>query len=196
MRRTLAELKGAKTARRLLGYTAALFALLLAVTGCVSVTLPQPTVSSEPPIRPILQIENEMHTADIKSIGVDRENKYLVTSSYDKTVRVWDLSTGKLLRVLRPPIGQGDDGKLHTAAISPNGETIACAASASWDQFKSIYLFDRATGQMRNRVKGLSDSVASLAYSQDGQYLSCYSAGKGRCTSISNLRLRAGCPTS
>jgi hypothetical protein len=53
------------------------------------------------------------------------KERYLVTASVDKTARVWDLTSGKLLQVLRPPIGPGDEGKLYAVAISPDGETVS-----------------------------------------------------------------------
>ncbi len=59
--------------------------------------------SSEPPKEPILRIETGMHTAMIRRIAVDSDNRYLVTGSDDKTIRVWELSTGRLLKTIRPP---------------------------------------------------------------------------------------------
>src|SRR5437016_4717932 len=63
----------------------------------------------EPSREPVLRIETGMHTAIIKRIGVDRAGKFLVTASDDKTARVWELQTGRLLRVLRVPIGNGNE---------------------------------------------------------------------------------------
>src|SRR5262245_20135308 len=57
--------------------------------------------------QPILRVETGMHTAVIRRIGVDAAGRYLVTGSDDKTVRMWELATGRLLRTLRPPIGEG-----------------------------------------------------------------------------------------
>jgi WD40 repeat protein len=53
-----------------------------------------------------------MHTAGIVRIGIDAANRYLVTGSEDKTVRVWELASGRLLRALRPPTGAGNEGKI------------------------------------------------------------------------------------
>ncbi|MGH8557411.1 MAG: WD40 repeat domain-containing protein [Methylococcales bacterium] len=62
-----------------------------------------------------------MHTAMIKRIAVDAAERYLLTASDYKTARVWDLATGKLLQILRPPLGEGNEGKLYAAALSPDG---------------------------------------------------------------------------
>ena len=47
--------------------------------------------------QPFLRLEAGMHTAPIRRIAVDGKERFLVTASHDKSVRVWDLVTGKLL---------------------------------------------------------------------------------------------------
>ena len=48
----------------------------------------------EPPTEPILRIEAGQHTAQIQRVDIDAANKFAVTASYDKTVRVWSLPDG------------------------------------------------------------------------------------------------------
>ena len=70
---------------------------------------PKPAVSTAgPPAAPLPRIETGMHTARINRIAVDTGGRFLVTGSKDKTARVWDAATGKLLQVLRPPQAEGD----------------------------------------------------------------------------------------
>lgn len=85
-------------------------------------------INNEPSRQPILRVETGMHIAPIRRISVDAANRYLVTAAEDKTVRVWEIETGRLLSVLRPPIGAGKEGILNSVAISPDGETIATAS--------------------------------------------------------------------
>ena len=126
-----------------------------------------------PPKEPFLKIETGMHTAKIWRIGVDDANRYLVTSSYDKSIRVWELATGRLLSVLRPPIGEGNEGKIYAAAISPDGQTVACGGWTGWDWDGSayIYFFHRATGELTRRITGLPNVILYLSFSPDGLYL-------------------------
>ena len=54
----------------------------------------------------------------------------MVTGSDDKTARLWALpeqgaGAPKLLRVLRVPIGPGNDGKIYAVALSPDGRFVA-----------------------------------------------------------------------
>ena len=70
----------------------------------------------EPSSEPILRIETGMHIAKISSIAIDSRERYLVTGSLDKTIKVWDLQSGRLIKTLRPPVGIGDEGKISAYA--------------------------------------------------------------------------------
>lgn len=135
---------------------------------------------AEPPKEPILKIETGMHTASITRIDIDAANRFLVTGSHDKTVRLWELPSGRLVRVLRPPIGEGAEGMLYSAAISPDGRQIACGGwtGVDWEGTASIYLFNRATGEMARRIEGLPEVIGHLSFSPDGKYLAAGLGGK------------------
>ena len=130
-------------------------------------------MAAEPPAKPILRIETGMHTAMINRIGLDQANRWLVSTSDDKTLRLWELPAGRLTRIFRPPIGEGNEGKLYSVAISPAGKQIACGGWTGWDWEGAnyIYLFDRATGRLTARITGLPGVINHLAYSKDGRYL-------------------------
>jgi WD40 repeat protein len=130
--------------------------------------------AAAPSTEPMLRIEAGMHTAGIKRIDTDTAGRYAVTASEDKTARVWDVASGRLLQVLRPPIGPGNEGKLYTVAISPDGSTVAAAGwtGRDWNNEQvHIYLFDRASGQLQNRFTGLPNAVFHLSFSPDGRWL-------------------------
>ncbi|POZ53131.1 caspase family protein [Methylovulum psychrotolerans] len=138
-------------------------------------SLSNPTTAS--PSRPIadtpfLRLETGMHTAPISRIAIDAQERYLVTASYDKTARVWDLHSGALLQILRPPIGEGDEGKLYAAAMSPDGTEVAVGGfTGRADSPEHIYLFDRASGRLQRHIAALPSRVNHLAYSPDGKFL-------------------------
>ncbi|GFO55637.1 hypothetical protein GMSM_26440 [Geomonas sp. Red276] len=140
---------------------------------------------------PILRVETGMHTAMIKKIAVDAAGRWLVSASDDKTVRVWELTDQAkgaavmaLLpsRVLRPPIGAGNEGKIFAVAISPDGSTVVCGGWTGWDinRFASLHFFDRASGKLLKKVDGFPNVIQSLAWSRDGKSLAVgLGAGKG-----------------
>jgi WD40 repeat protein len=133
----------------------------------------QKILSSEVSKEPFLRIEMGMHSSVISSMAVDAQNQFIVTGSWDKTVRLWEPSTGKLLKIFRPPIGEGPGGIIFAVAISPDGKTIACGGRTESGEgaSRSIYLFDRESGKLIRRIGGLSYNLGSLAYSKDGRFL-------------------------
>ena len=151
--------------------------VLLAVA--IMVTAAGAVQAAEPPKEPILRIETGMHTAIIYRISVDAENRLLATASQDKTVRLWNARTGELIRIIRPPVGEGDEGKLYAVALTPDGKMAAVGGwtGYEWDRVGNIYLFDSGTGLLLRRLTGLPNVITHLAFSRDGRHLA---AGLGQ----------------
>lgn len=126
-----------------------------------------------PSVKPYLRIETGAHVARVGRIDVDAAQRFLASASNDKTARIWDLHTGKLLKIFRPPIGDGDQGKLYALAFSPDGTTLAVGGFTGVDGSSNfpIYIFDRESGAIRKTITGLPDVTDHLAFSRDGRYL-------------------------
>ncbi|MBP9101072.1 MAG: hypothetical protein KBF68_06790 [Nitrosomonas sp.] len=75
--------------------------------------------------QPILQIDSGGHMAVIRDIFFTHDGNTLISASDDKTVRVWDIASGKTTRILHGQIGLGDEGKIHAAALSPDNRWLA-----------------------------------------------------------------------
>jgi WD40 repeat protein len=137
----------------------------------------------EPPVQqPQLRIEAGMHTGVIRGIDVSADGRLLVTGSDDKTVRLWSLPEGRLLKILRVPMGRGFGGKIFAVAISPDGRTVA---AGGWDAYRSqnennhfVYLFDTVSGGLAKRLGPLPNVVVDLAFSPGAERLAAGLGGK------------------
>ena len=131
---------------------------------------------------PILRLELGTHNANIFSLASDPSNRILVTGSEDKTVRVWDISgDARLLRVLRPFVGEGEQGQIFAVALAPDGRTIACGGRTGEPKKGDgcVYLFDRETGILTRRLSGLPGWVQHLVYTADGRFLVAVASERG-----------------
>lgn len=131
-------------------------------------------------VQPVLRIDAGMHNAPIRRLAVDAKARWLITAAEDKTAKVWDLTTGRLAVSLRPPVGDGNEGRLQAVAVAPDGGMIAIGGTTgTWDKMAAVYLFDRASGRMLRQLDSLPAKIEGLAWSPDGSLLAVSVAGKG-----------------
>lgn len=128
---------------------------------------------------PQFRVDAAMHTAAIGQIRADAPRNRVVTLSSDRTVRIWQLPSLRLIRVLRLPQEGSVEGLPVGLAISPDGRTVAVGGwtGKTWEQTTSIYLYDSVTGQMTRRVGGFKELISALDWSPDGRFLAVGQAG-------------------
>ena len=97
----------------------------------------------------------------------------LLSAAEDKTARVWDPRTLTCLRVLRPPLGEGDRGKLYAAALTPDGRTAVLAGftRAVEGGGHHVFIMDVQDGHLIRQISGLPQVVNRLSLSPDGRIL-------------------------
>ncbi len=101
-------------------------------------------------------------------LSVAFHGNLLLTTSEDKSVRLWDATTGEALIVLR-----GHDGEVQSADISPNGRILA---TASLDG--TARLWDLRAPRGITVLSGFAAKVWSSAFSPDGKYVLTASADR------------------
>jgi WD40 repeat protein len=129
--------------------------------------------AAEPQTTPILRIEAGAHTAMITGSATDANGRFVATASYDKTARLYEVATGRLLRTFRPPIGSVHEGRLDAVALSPDGATLALGGwtGYEWEDNIYIYLFDTSSGKLVRRISVIPEVITHLAFSADGRNL-------------------------
>jgi len=110
-------------------------------------------------------VVNSMHSGSIESIAYSPDGTYLATASRDKTIKLWEVETGRLLRTLT-----GHTKSVSAVCCSPDGKYIA---SGSDDE--TIKIWDARSGNCVKTFKGDGD-ICSVAYSPDGAYLASSSS--------------------
>ena len=85
----------------------------------------------------------------------------LVTASHDKTTRLWDLSTQRLLAIL-----VGHQGGVLTVEFSPDGRRIATGG-----EDHTARLWDAHSGQELRVLAQHTGRVTAIAFSADGRLL-------------------------
>ncbi|EEU38120.1 uncharacterized protein NECHADRAFT_48128 [Fusarium vanettenii 77-13-4] len=98
------------------------------------------------------------HHNSIRSLAFSPDGKMLISGSYDRTVKIWDIATGDLGRLIK-----GHDDNIRSVAFSPDGKLMA---SGSRD--KTIKIWDVATGALARTLKGHRSGVGSVVFSTGG----------------------------
>jgi len=103
---------------------------------------------------------NNGRSSVVRQLAFSPDGLKLVGTGTDRTVRIWDVSTGRMLHSL-----SGHEGFIEQAQFSPDSQQIV---SASWD--RTVRIWNSSTGKLLATFFH-ADPVTSARYSPNGQRL-------------------------
>ncbi|WP_242056299.1 WD40 repeat domain-containing protein [Nostoc sp. FACHB-152] len=101
------------------------------------------------------------HSHIVRSLTISDDGQWLISGSWDHTIKIWHLETGKLVRTFK-----GHTDRVYAIALSPDEQIIA---SGSAD--KTIKLWHLNTGELLGTFTGHSNIVTALAFTTSGDML-------------------------
>ncbi|MDR1962708.1 MAG: VWA domain-containing protein [Planctomycetaceae bacterium] len=125
--------------------------------------LPVPPPIELPPEKLVTKFlelhELEGHVIGEHSAVFSPNGRMIVTASNDKTVRIWDTVTDKVLQKLK-----GHTDWVNSAVFSPDGRMVVTASDD-----RTVRIWDTVTGKKLHELKGHTHPVNSAVFSPDGR---------------------------
>ena len=106
------------------------------------------------------------HTDVVFALDISPDGRTILSGSDDKTLILWDIETGEMLKQL-----EGHTTWLNDAVFSPDGQLAASVSD------EMAILWDVPTGRMIRQFDGHKENISRVAFSPDGQ--SMVTSGRG-----------------
>ncbi|MGB6045374.1 MAG: glycosyltransferase family 39 protein, partial [Pirellulales bacterium] len=129
-------------------------------------------------VAPNVVLQNTLvgHESYVTGVAFSPDGQLLATSSYDNTVRLWDVVTGQLQQTY-----DGHEGYVRAVRFAPDGRVLASCSNDG-----TIRLWDVAQGNCLITLTGHDGPVRDVAFSPDGTILA--SGGKDRSVRLWNVK--------
>ncbi len=101
------------------------------------------------------------HSDVVRRVQFSPNGKWIVSGSDDKTIRIWEVATGKEIRVIR-----GNEYAVKCIACSPNGQYVA-----SGDINDAVHIWDIVNGKEFAKLRGHTSNVTCLQFNHNGERL-------------------------
>ncbi len=119
------------------------------------------------------------HTDIITQTALSPDGKHALSASWDKTIKLWEVVTGRLVRTF-----EGHDGRVYAICFSSDGSKIF-----SGGEDGKIISWDISTGDILGKYEGHKNEIFSIAISPVGSILASASGAEIKIWDISTKEL-------
>ncbi|HBO46371.1 MAG TPA: hypothetical protein DD670_21075, partial [Planctomycetaceae bacterium] len=114
--------------------------------------------SSQPPLLRTLT----GHARPVSAVAFSPDGTFLATGSKDKTVRLWETATGRMIWAKREHLAE-----VNSVAFSPDGKTLASAGDD-----RTIRLWNVETGEAIRTLAGHAAGIRAISFDPEGRLAS------------------------
>jgi WD40 repeat protein len=108
------------------------------------------------------------HAGRVTACAVTRDGRRMISASWDHTLKVWDLATGRAEATL-----EGHADRVTACVVTPDGRRVV---SASWD--RTLKVWDLTTERAEVTLASHASGVIACAVTPDGRRVVSASADK------------------
>ncbi|OQA13313.1 MAG: translocation protein TolB [bacterium ADurb.Bin363] len=101
------------------------------------------------------------HSDYVTSVSYSPDGKYVASGSWDKTVKIWEVSSGKCIRSL-----EGHSDYVTSVSYSPDGKYVASGGAD-----ETVKVWEISSGKCIKNLIGHSYMITNVSYSPDGKYV-------------------------
>jgi RNA polymerase sigma factor (sigma-70 family) len=124
------------------------------------------------------------HGQAISGVAFSKDSKTLATSSWDRTVSLWQLPSGKEIRRF-----EGHTAFVSCVALSPDGALLASGG-------EDFRLWDATTGKELHRAAATPGEVWAVAFSPDGKLAAYGTSNPGGVGAVNVVEAANGKPVA
>jgi len=154
------------------------------------VAVPSGPAQTSANTRPILSDRPELilqtgHTQSVNAVAFSPDNRWLASGGRDNVIKIWDLSTGNVLRTL-----YGHSSNINALAVSGDGQLLASGSGNVKDdrdfgifikggvvggEDNTVRIWNVQTGRELHVLRGHELPVGGVAFTNDGRFLTSVS---------------------